>query len=129
MTATRINRRDGKLLWSGVYYMHENHVCQLAEPVSKQDSGIVLVWSGYSGGAAQNYNWCYQFIPKAHVMERSGQGVTCICAGYGFSPVAAKYVYVSDTQITGNARNAQSGTTNGISWANTSFVLREVRGV
>jgi len=51
-------------------------------------------------------------------------------AGAIFNPVAAKYVYIDNDKIRGFANNAStSGTSHGISWNNTSFVLRYVIGV
>ena len=47
----------------------------------------------------------------------------------GFGVVGAKYLYIADNVITGNATNAQDGSNNGFTYKNRSFVLRYVIGV
>ena len=109
--------------------MSNNQTADLSEAVSEQLSGIVLVWSAYSGGA-KDYDWIYQFVPKYHVMFRNGQGVStgvmCNAAG---SYVGTKYVYVFDDHITGYTSNSTSQTGSGISFQNAHWVLRYVLGV
>lgn len=121
----------GTLLWSGVYYMSASQIVTLAEPVSKQRSGIVLVFSRYSSGEAQNYHFSTHFVPKYQVGKHSGCGHTFLMTTDGsFSAFAAKYVYLHDTQITGNANNEATGTgACGITYANNGFVLRYIIGV
>ena len=123
---------EQKILWQGKNYMSDSQNANLSELVSAQANGIVLVWSGYtpSTSTAQNYQWHFDFIPKWLVAVHPGAGVTCIMAGATFNPVAAKYVYIDNDKIRGFANNAStSGTSHGISWNNTSFVLRYVIGV
>ena len=45
-----------------------------------------------------------------------------------FTHVAIKKLTIKDTQIIGNDTNKFSGTTNGISWNNSKFVLTKVTG-
>lgn len=114
-----------KTLWSGALYMKSDQTITLSEAVSAQIHGIVLIWSGYSSGAATETNFTSFFIPKEYVKSFSGRGMYFDCS-VGMS----KYVYISDTSIAGNARNNASGTTSsGISYTNTAFVLRRVIGV
>ena len=47
----------------------------------------------------------------------------------GFGVVGAKYLYIADNVITGDATNAQDGSNNGFTYKNRSFVLRYVIGV
>ena len=122
---------DNKVLWSGTgLYMSNTQSVTLSEPVKKQLSGIVLVWSAYVNGSAQNYDWFYQFVPKDHVAARAGQGITTgvICNASG-SHVGMKYVYVSDSKITGYASNSTSQSGSGINFNNAYWVLRYVLGV
>ncbi|MCX4365114.1 MAG: DUF859 family phage minor structural protein [Bacilli bacterium] len=119
------------VLWSGTYYMTATHTITLSQKVSEQTNGIVLVWSRYVPSESKAYNdsWSFTFIPKSWVGGQNGQGVSCFCSGAAFGPVGCKYVYVKDQQIVGNDANNQSGTKNGITYANNSFVLRYVIGV
>lgn len=116
---------NNHVLWTGEYFMHGTQSINLSEAITSQKNGIVLVWSAYSGGAAQNSGWHYFFVPKRHVISHNGDGVRCTDAFYGMN----KYLYISDKIISGNAQNIQSGTYNGISYDNTNHVLREVLGV
>ena len=119
----------GKILWSGGYYMTETHKIALSEPVSVQPTGIVLVFSRFNDGAAQDTNFHHFFIPKAFVSAKAGYGNTFIMAANKFQVVATKYLYITDTHITGHVDNGVSGTANGITYNNAGFVLRYVIGV
>ena len=122
---------DGQLLWEGVYYMSASQRVELAEPVSKQRSGIVLVFSRYSSSTAQNYHFNTFFVPKYQIAAHGGCGHTFTMTTDGtFGVFAAKYLYLHDTYIAGNANNEASGTgACGITYANNGFVLRYVIGV
>jgi hypothetical protein len=119
-----------KILWSGGWFMTETHKVTLAEPVTDQLSGIVLVWSRYADGVAQEAGFNSFFIPKALIDIKRGYGHTFILsAGNTFSFMAAKYLYINNEYITGNATNNAKGTANGITYDNSAFVLRYVIGV
>lgn len=121
----------GKLLWDDVRYMTSEHVAELAEPISKQRSGIVLVFSRYSGGVAQDYHFQTFFVPKYEVAAHPGHGHTFMLTSDGsFGLFAAKYLYINDETIVGNDINGQQGTgACGITYTNNGFVLRHVIGV
>lgn len=121
----------GKLLWQGVYYMSANQTVTLAEPVSFQNNGIVLVFSRYSSGTAQNYHFNHAFVHKAFVKLHPGVGNTFLMTTDGsFSVMATKYIYIHDDHIDGNAINEATGTgTSGVKYENNGFVLRYVIGV
>ena len=127
----RVHSGRGKLLWSGGYYMTASHVITLSEKVSQQQSGIVLVFSRYSGGEAQNYHWNEFFVSKEWVRRHPGTGHSFMMTNDGlFSLMASKYLYIHDDKIGGNDANSQSGTgTSGITYNNAGFVLRYVIGV
>lgn len=124
---------QNKVLWSGTYYMTDTHRITLSEAVSAQPNGIVLVWSLYSNGAAENAGFNYIFVPKQHITSFSGCGVSCFLTGYanstGTSAIGFKYVYVNNASIVGNANNSYSGESNGLTMASNKFVLRQVIGV
>lgn len=123
----------GKLLWSGALYMNSGQTAPLAEPISKQRSGIVLVFSRYSSSTstANNYHFNTHFVPKYQIATHKGCGHTFLMSTDGsFSLFASKYLYLNDESITGNANNVATGTgTCGIKYENNGFVLRYVIGV
>ncbi len=127
------NQRSNKYnatLWTGGYYMTANQTATLSENVSAQAHGIVLAWSAYANGAAQNYSWQYTFVPKSHVNDHPGAGVACPMIDP--DRIGMKYVYVSNGQITGNDRNDDEGNvsgTNNVKFSNKYWVLRAVYGV
>lgn len=122
---------ESKLLWSGGYYMTADHTVQLSEAISKQPSGIVLVFSGFSAGATENHYIQSFFVPKYVVSAIPGGGHTFILSTNLLNVVAAKYLYISDNTIKGaDGNNATgTGTGSGIVYNNARFVLRYVIGV
>lgn len=134
-TAGLTNRAYGenKVLWEGNYYMTDTHKITLSESVSAQPNGIVLVWSLYSNGAAENAGFNYIFVPKQHITSFAGCGVSCFLTGYanstGTSAIGFKYVYVNNASIVGNANNSYVGASNALTLASNKFVLRQVIGV
>ena len=129
---SRVHNGHGKILWTGGYYMTEGHKITLSEPVSAQPSGIVLVFSRYTNGAAADTNFNSFFISKALVEAKPGVGhLLTMAATPTFEIMAAKYLYINDATIAGHASNSLTGTstTTGISYQNNAFVLRYVIGV
>jgi hypothetical protein len=118
----------GTVLWTGAWFMNANQQAQLSENISDQNNGIVLIWSPYSDGQAQNWGYVHTFISK-YQLQAQGNGVNCILMSNDFSFVAGKYIYINDSYISGNNENETSGTRNGITYKNNSFVLRAVIGV
>lgn len=120
-----------KELWSGAYYMNASQTVTLSEAVSAQPNGIVLVFSAYSNGASDNAQFHSFFVPKALVAAHPGKGSEFIMASSN-TPASFrfKYLYISDTSITGNADNTWDGTASaGVKVTNTGAVLRYVIGV
>lgn len=125
-----ITFRGQKVLWEGARYMTAEHTAELSEPVSEQDTGIVLVFSRYQDGAALDNSFCCHFIPKQFVALMPGFGQSFPVWSSKFTMVGTKYLYVSDQKITGNADNGLTGTAaSGITYTNNGFVLRFVLGV
>ena len=73
----------------------------LSEKISQQPRGICLMWSAYSNNEAQDYDFCYTFIPKEHVNYYNSKGVHCAIAT--LNAFAVKYLYITDQTITGHA--------------------------
>jgi hypothetical protein len=122
------------VLWSGASYMGEIsgtvQTADLSQNITDQTNGVVLCWSGYANGAAQNYDWAYTFIPKKHVQSHINAGVCTFLNTQTFGTVGAKYVYVGNNKISGHAGNTATGTgASGIKYTNNHWVLRYVVGV
>lgn len=119
-----------KTLWSGAYHMTVDQTISLTEKVSEQLIGICLVFSAYTNGVSQNFDWNYFVVPKSHTIHRNGQGIDFHMCNAGFSNIATKYVYIYDDKIVGNSNNSNSGTgASGITFNNSSFILRAVLGI
>ena len=126
---------NNQILWNPGegkgYYMVASHNITLSQKVSEQKSGIVLVWQGYNNGAAQTYDFNFEFIPKWQVSVNSGRGVSCFLTNSTGVKIGTKYVYVHDDHITGNDANGNGATKrdSGITTTNNYWVLTKVLGV
>ena len=109
--------------------MTAGHTITLSEAVSKQNNGIVLVFSGITNGTSGDYWWNQFFVPKYVVTNKSGTGHCFSLCAENFATVAMKYLLIKDTEITGHNNNNLTGTASGITFANNRFVLRYVIGV
>lgn len=107
------------------YWMLSSHKFTLNQPISKQLTGAVFVWSHYSNGACDNWWWTSFFVPKQHVAWRPGDGMLMSNPYYGLN----KYIYIGDTFIQGSDNNKSNNAQNGIAVNNQGFVLRYVLGV
>lgn len=110
------------------WYMTANHVVNMTESISEQKYGIILVWSIYANGAAQDYGWQFQFIPVWLV--EAGYGGSVVNSIFYANPqtgnvVCKKTLYVDNNTITGHANNAGSGS----GYNNSFLVLRAVLGI
>lgn len=120
---------EGKILWEGAMYMTASHKITLPEAISKQPSGIVLVFSRYDGEAASEHNYNSFFVHKAFVAAKPGVGSAFRMNTVNFSIVATKYLYINDSTIAGNDSNDDTGAGNGVTYNNKAYVLRYVIGV
>lgn len=123
---------EQKILWgenltSGTY-MTAGDTITLAEAVSAQRNGIVLVFCAYNGTEDTNYNWQSFFVPKQLVAISTSVHAFTLNLGK-FTYIGTKYLYINDTSISGHADNSLTGSANGITYANNKFVLRYVIGV
>lgn len=121
---------NSRLLFTGSQLMDANTTITLNENVSKQPTGIVLVFGRYASSTAQTYHYNHIFVHKDFVKLHPGGG-SCffMTAGAAFAVVGSKYLYIADDKITGNADNTKTGTANGITYNNAGFDLRYVIGV
>ena len=126
------NRVTGanNVLWTGGYYMTAAHSCTLSEGVYEQTNGIVLIFSEYRDGAVVNNTWHSFFVPKEMVVLHGGAGHCFQMSTSNLAYYATKYLYISNTKITGHDNNTLTGSTDsGITKACNRFVLRYVIGV
>lgn len=119
----------GKTLWTGSSVMPAGASLTFSEPLSHQQSGIVLVFSRYISGAAQDYYYSTHFVPKQLIATTPSSSLSFIMATSKFEAIAAKYLIITNTGISGNEANDDTGTMNGVTFANNSFALRYVIGV
>lgn len=129
LTANGLEFGANKILWNGTLYMTGSQTIALSEKVSEQAHGIVLLFSPHTGGVGENANFSAHFIPKIYVSLFEGSGVNLSMFTVNFNVCATKYLYINDATIRGNDYNTATGTTNGITYANTRYVLRYVIGV
>ena len=126
-----------KILASPIQYMTEAQTVDLKEPISAQPHGIVLVFSRYdtsSDGTVSgnlNHNLNYFFVPKSAIntLNTETYGSVFLLVHNSFHTIGTKYLYFTDTTISGHNDNTKSGTTNGITFDNKQFVLYYVIGV
>lgn len=118
----------GKILWEGAMYMTASHKITLTEAISKQPSGIVLVFSRYDSATStpSEHNYNSFFVHKALVAAKPGVGSAFCMNTVNYSMVATKYLYINDTTIAGNDSNDDEGTGNGVTYNNKAYVLRYV---
>lgn len=124
-----ISSTNSKVLWSGGHFMNASQHIDFDENVDEQTNGIVLVFSAYANGQAQDYDFCEFFIPKKMVELKNGNGHTFTLTNNAFTKVANKYLYIGNTGITGVDSNEVSSTASGITFNNKYWVLRYVIGV
>lgn len=92
------------MLWSGGWYMGANQVVTPSKPLSECRNGWVLMWVKYMNNTSSWNDMVQTYIGKDMVTTSSTSGVRLVFGGYG-NVVAHKYLYVTDTQITGNDNN------------------------
>lgn len=117
-------------LWAGGRYMTADHTINLSESINDQPNGIVLVFSKFADGAVVENNFNSFYVSKAFINSHKGYGNAFTMMDINFGQVCHKYLYISDTYITGHANNSATGTgSSGITYANNKYVLRYVYGV
>ena len=120
------------VLWSGASQMGVDDSIDLDYPISSQPSGIVLVFSLFRDEVVTDASVHTFFISKAQVQYLFDNAPHMFMMGINsnLSIFGSKYVYISDTSLTGFSGNTASGTSqSGITFDNSKFVLRYVLGV
>lgn len=101
------------LLWEGCANVNASQTVNLSQKISKQNNGIILIWSGWNGNnnnpQIEWTNVSSTYIPKAIPALRSGMGFNCPIGGYWDGFGSSKYIYVYDDKLTGIAGNSQNG--------------------
>ena len=125
-----------KILWEatnveGGYYMNGSQTINLSEKITKQKNGIVLVWYGFDSSTAKRINGItsYQFVPKWQIESNNKSFVIQHMAFDKFAKIGTKNISISDDSIVGNNSNTAKGTSNGITYDNSTFILSYVLGV
>lgn len=124
---------EEQILWQdfgptrGIFLLG-NQYANLSKKISETKRGIVMVWSVFNTSTkiSEDWGWNVFYIPKSMVSLSTGSGFTHIMATGKFENIGTKYFYVQDNRILGNAGNADTGTKNGITFANNKFALRYV---
>ena len=124
-----------KRLLNGAYYMSGSQSVSLSDTIWNQAHGIVLVFSAYnpSSGQTYQYDWHTFFVPKTFFTDReSAEGyvlITTLLTNPTLTSIGTKHIRVYNNKITGDDRNTQSGSGNGITYKNNEWVLRYIYGV
>lgn len=125
-----------KILWEatnveGGYYMNGSQTINLSEKITKQKNGIILVWYGFDSSTAKRINGItsYQFVPKWQIESNNKSFVIQHMAFDKFAKIGTKNISISDDSIVGNNSNTAKGTSNGITYDNSTFILSYVLGV
>src|SRR5690606_5783832 len=79
--------------------------------LSECKTGWALVWSDYDYSVGANdSHWAFSYVPKKFATMSGGAFFPVV---NNMNPtrvdLAAKYLYISDTQIKGHADNAEAG--------------------
>ncbi len=101
-------------LWTGGWYGAAAGNGQVpSKPLSQCQNGWILQWQEYTKEGTLN-GACYHFfvIPKQHAQNPGSKGVIFLLHGY-YTNLVRKYLYITDTKITGNDMNASSSDTAG----------------
>ncbi|MCU2268587.1 pyocin knob domain-containing protein [Enterococcus faecalis] len=101
-------------LWTGAWYGASAGNGQVpSKPLSQCQNGWILQWQEYTKEGTLN-GACYHFfvIPKQHAQNPGSKGVIFLLHGY-YTNLVRKYLYITDTKITGNDMNALDSDTAG----------------
>lgn len=107
-------------LWTGATYMGANQTANPSKSLANCRNGWMLVWSDYTNGVANNYDWVFTPIPKTAI-SAGVNGMHAVVANSNApnAPMLSKYIYIgTGTSIVGQANNTLAGLDN--------IVLRKV---
>lgn len=94
---------DEKIIWEGAYYMSDTQSINPGKTLAQCPNGWILVWSRYADGQAHNDNWSFNVAPKSRVEIGGGGGVQFSIGTE--NGAFSKYIYYTNTTITGHTRN------------------------
>jgi hypothetical protein len=101
---------DSNILWNGVAaFMFAGQVVTPTKKMSECPNGWIIVWSDYAG----TYDWVFNYVPKDFPSFSAGGG-TRLAVPNGYQTMTTKYVYVSDSTISGNAENDDTGSNTAV---------------
>ena len=101
--------RDMPVLWSGGgYFLAEGNVVTPSKPLNDCRNGWVLFFSGFNG-TSQDYHWNAHYIHKNINKKRGTGGYNIVLGSSTTNSIAQKYVYLTNTSITGHASNTANG--------------------
>lgn len=117
-----------KLLWEGNSYMGDSQSATLAEDISSQQNGIVLVFARFVSSTSNPIDeFSCHFVPKMAISLEGGRGFSFHITDHWNQGV--KYLYIQNAKIFGNVYNSSSKTIGGSTYTNNYFVMRYVIGV
>lgn len=116
----------GKVLAAPDWYMNASQTITLSEPISQQPNGICLVFSLYQNGAVSNAEFVDHVVHKSALPGVYGCGRSFPLLTHWHNGL--KYLYIYDDQIVGHEFNVGDRTVGGITYTNSSFILRYVIG-
>lgn len=126
----RVRSGGSRVLWQGAAHMSERDTITLAEPISLQEHGIVLVFCAYSSGQATNNDFNSHFVHKDLIKMQNDRNHAFFCTNYGLmKPVCSKLIKITDTQMKGNNQNKFTGDYGGLHLDGNFYVLRYVLGI
>ena len=120
---------EAKVLWSGTAkWMNADQTVPLSEPISRQPSGIILVFTYYENGA-KNTEWNHVFVSKQSAQYAEGE-LRPFMMATGDGSIGVKQLYISDQYIEGHAKKSQNfDGASGLKIFNAKFALVAVLGV
>lgn len=98
-------------LWGGAIHMTGNQAITPSKSLANCRNGWMLVWSDYTNGVVNNYDWVFTPIPKTAIS--AGVNGMHAAVAYSNAPVLSKYIYVgTGTSIVGQNNNNLAGLDN-----------------
>lgn len=95
-------------LWTGAWVMNASQTVNLTKKVTDCRTGIILLFQPLSDGKLEESTVTYFHVPKSHVIYHSGVGINIPITSWAGKDKGIKYLYITDTQIKGNAMNGNA---------------------
>lgn len=101
-------------LWTGATYMDKDHTVTPSKPLASCRNGWMLIWSDYTKGVANDYDWVFTPIPKSAISAGvNGMHAMVANSNAPNAPMLSKYIYIgTGTKIVGQANNVLAGLDN-----------------